>query len=146
MATTFGAADRGGWQGFYLFARAHRDRTALVIPDGPTMSFGCLLDRVNALSNALRTLGSGRGDVVAAVVPNGFEYIELYLATAQVGMYFVPIDRQLADAEIAFIVRDCDATVLIADAERVSGWSPRTFPATVSSAAEPPRGGSPTKR
>ncbi|WP_405182594.1 AMP-binding protein [Nocardia sp. NBC_01377] len=128
MATTIGAVRASGRQGFYRFASDHRDRTALIIPGGATMTFGCLLDRVNALSHGLRGLGLTRGDVVAAAVRNGFEYIELFLATAQVGMYFVPIDWRLGHRETFHIVHDSDATVLIAEAERVAGWSADALP------------------
>ncbi len=114
------AADPSGGEsapgGLAEVARRHPDRPAVVTPDGEVIGFGALGARVNAVSHHLRALGLGEGDVVAAVVPNGPEYLELVLATAQVGMYFVPVNRHLSPPEVAFIVGDSGARVLVADA------------------------------
>ncbi len=115
--------------GFYRFARHHRDRAALIVTDGPTVTFGELADRVNALSHGLRALGLGAGDVVAAAIGNSPEYFELALATAQVGMYFVPINPHSTAAEIAHVVRDSEAGVLILEDDRAADWPGDALPA-----------------
>ncbi|WP_029433078.1 AMP-binding protein [Blastococcus sp. URHD0036] len=97
-------------------ARRHPDRPAVVRADGGVLRFAALAARVNAISRHLRALGLRTGDAVAAVVPNGPEYLELVLATSQVGMYFVPVNRHLSAPEVAFVVGDSGARVLVAGA------------------------------
>ncbi|SEP19506.1 AMP-binding protein [Trujillonella endophytica] len=117
-------------EGSSCSAVAARDpgRPAIVTPAGAVLSFGALDARVNAISHHLRALGLGTGDVVAAVVPNGAEYVELVLATAQVGMYLVPVNRHLAPPEIAFVVADSGAQVLVAGAGSVPGLPADALP------------------
>lgn len=106
-------------RGFYEFARLHPDKAALVVPGRSTTTFGELLERVDAISYGIRALGLSRGDVVAMVVGNGTEYFELSLATAQIGVYVVPINWHLAPREIAFILQDSGAQIVVADVDHV---------------------------
>ena len=61
----------------------------------------------------MRALGLEPGGVIAAVLPNGVEMFELYLAALQAGWYLVPINHHLIGPEVAYILRDSDATVLV---------------------------------
>jgi long-chain acyl-CoA synthetase len=83
---------------------------------------GALLARANALVHGLRRRGLAPGDAIAVVLPNGAPMIELYLAATQAGWYLVPINHHLTAPEIAYIVRDSGAKVLVAD-ERFSAAS-----------------------
>jgi len=47
------------------------------------------------------------------VLPNCREVFELYLAVLQAGWYLVPINHHLVGPEIAYIVKDSDAKVLV---------------------------------
>lgn len=115
--------------GFYDLARRHPGRRALVAPDGRELTYGELAARVHAISHHLRALGLREGDAVAAVVRNGPEYVELVLATGQVGMHLVPVDWHLAPPEIAFVVTDSGARVVAADAAQAAGLPPDALPA-----------------
>jgi long-chain acyl-CoA synthetase len=100
--------------GFYRAALACPGRLALIEPGTGQLTFGELHARANRLSHAMRGLGVGPGDVVAAMVHNDSAFFELIMATGQIGVYLVPINTHLAAEEVAFIVRDSEATVLIA--------------------------------
>ncbi len=63
--------------------------------------------------HGLRALGLKQGDCVATVLPNAAAMIEVYLAAGQAGWYLVPINHHLTAAEIAYIVEDSEAAVLI---------------------------------
>jgi len=89
------------------------DHLALVTPEGVEISAGDLLSECNRLTHGMRALGLGPGDAVAAVLPNGIEFIELYLAALQAGWYLVPINHHLVGPEIAYIVGDCEAKALV---------------------------------
>jgi long-chain acyl-CoA synthetase len=89
---------------------------ALVTPDELEVSTGELLVAANQITHGLRALGVDRGDTVAAVLPNGREMIEVYLGAMQMGIYLTPINHHLVGPEIAYIVNDSDAKVLIGHA------------------------------
>src|SRR5947208_2389966 len=106
--------------GFFRQAAADPDRVALVAPDGREVAAGRLASRANQVANGFRSLGLQKGDTVAVVVPNGVEMMELVLGAQQIGLYMTPINHHLVGPEIAYIVRDSDAKVLVGH-ERFAG-------------------------
>jgi long-chain acyl-CoA synthetase len=100
--------------GFWSIAQEDPARLALVAPEGDEVSAGELLASANQLVHGLRELGLQSGDAIAAVLPNGREVFELYLAALQAGWYLVPINHHLVGPEIAYIVGDCEAKVFVA--------------------------------
>ncbi|MEI7592080.1 MAG: acyl-CoA synthetase [Actinomycetes bacterium] len=101
--------------GFWRMAKADPDRMALITPDGRENTAGELLAAANRVSHGLRALGLDRGDTVAAVMPNGIEFLQLYLGATQIGLYITPINHHLVGPEIAYIVNDSEAKVLVGD-------------------------------
>src|SRR5580700_6943103 len=100
--------------GFWALAQEDPDHLALVTPDGAEVRAGELLGHANQLVHALRAQGLAPGDVVATVLPNCAEMIELYLACLQAGWYLVPVNHHLVGTEIAYIVGDSEAKVFVA--------------------------------
>jgi long-chain acyl-CoA synthetase len=115
--------------GFYRFAQARPERIAIVDPDGSSLTFGELARRVNQVSRALRSRGLAAGDVVAGLVRNGHEHLELVLATGQVGLYYVPVNWHLSPAEIGYIVEDSGAKLVVAAAEQAQELPAGSLPA-----------------
>ena len=115
--------------GFYRFAQARPERIAIVDPDGSSLTFGELARRVNQVSRALRSRGLAAGDVVAGLVRNGHEHLELVLATGQVGLYYVPVNWHLSPAEIGYIVEDSGARLVVAAAEQARELPAGALPA-----------------
>ena len=72
--------------------------------------------RVNKLANALRTLGLGKGDKVATILPNCLEQLELYWAAAKTGLVAVPMSPLLQEAGLVSLLRNCDANLVISTA------------------------------
>src|SRR5690606_34057570 len=99
--------------GFYRYAQDDPDHVAVVDPDGTEHRAGDVLARANRWVHALRKVGLGYGDTVAAVLPNGLAPVELYLAALQAGFYYVPINYRLAPGEIAYILRDAEAKAVV---------------------------------
>jgi len=95
--------------GFWKLACEDPGRIALVTPDGGSATAGELAAQSNRLVHAMRSLGLERGDAIAAMVPNGREMIELYLAAFQAGFYLTPINQHLTPSEVAYILGDCGA-------------------------------------
>lgn len=100
-------------------ARSHGDRCAVVF-DGERLSWRELDRRVNRAANALATLGVGRGDAVAFVLPNSVELLELYWACARLGAVSVPLSPMLRGAGLASLIGDSGARCLIAHADMLA--------------------------
>jgi long-chain acyl-CoA synthetase len=99
---------------FWSIAEADPERLALVDSDETRYKAGELQAASNRIVHGLRARGLETGDVVAAVLPNGVEMIELYLAIAQAGLYLVPINFHFTGPEIAYLLHDSGARVLVA--------------------------------
>jgi long-chain acyl-CoA synthetase len=99
--------------GFWALAQENPNHLALVTPDGGEVSAGELLASANQVVHGLRACGMQPGDSFAVVLPNSREFIELYLAAMQAGYYMVPVNHHLVGPEIAYIVSDCEAKVLV---------------------------------
>jgi long-chain acyl-CoA synthetase len=102
--------------GFWAIAQARPDHLAIVDPDEREVSASELLAACNQVVHGLRAMGLQRGDAVAMLLPNSVEVFELFLAVSQAGFYLVPINWHLVGPEIAYIVDDCEAKVLVAHA------------------------------
>jgi fatty-acyl-CoA synthase len=97
-------------------------RHALMQPDatalrflGHTTTWGELDRRVTALAGALSRRGVGFGDRVLILMLNRTEFIESFLAANKLGAIAVPVNFRMTPPEIAFLVSDCDAKVMITE-------------------------------
>ena len=103
--------------GFYSAAEVSPERLALVDPSGSHVSAGELLDAINRASRGFEALGLGPGDAIAVLLPNRRELLELYGAAVQSGLYFVAVNWHLRDQEIAYILEDSQARLVVYDAQ-----------------------------
>lgn len=76
-----------------------------------------LLERVNALAAGLQHLGIGRGDVVALLLYNHVEFLEVLLAANRIGAVVLPINHRLSAAEWHYILEHSQAVALLAEPE-----------------------------
>lgn len=88
---------------------------------GREVGYGELRDRSQAVARGLAASGLGRGDVVAALLENSVEFVELLLATSYLGGIFLPLNYRLAAAEIEFIVEHSGARAVVTQ----DGLAPR---------------------
>jgi acyl-CoA synthetase (AMP-forming)/AMP-acid ligase II len=79
------------------------------------LSWGELDRRVDALAAALRQAGTGRGDVVAVLLFNCPEYLEVLFAANRVGAAALPLNWRLAGAELRYILDDARAKTLVTE-------------------------------
>lgn len=96
-------------------ARMTPDRTAL-IHDEQRYSYLAVHARASRAARALRELGVGRGDRVAYLGRNLPSLAEMLFAAGALGAVFVPLNFRLAPPELAHILSDCAADVLIWEA------------------------------
>jgi fatty-acyl-CoA synthase len=98
------------------------ERHALMQPGAPalrflgnTVTWAELRRRVAALAGALSRRGVGFGDRVMILMLNRTEFVESVLAANMIGAIAVPVNFRLTPAEIAFLVEDCEARVMISE-------------------------------
>ncbi len=87
---------------------------------------------VERLRGGLASIGVGKGDRVAIISNNRVEWAVAAYATYSLGAAFVPMYESQVAEEWEFIVKDCDAKILIA-ATRAIFDKTRDFPARVPS-------------
>ncbi|WP_338693349.1 acyl-CoA synthetase [Streptomyces sp. Q6] len=100
--------------GFWAQAAAEPERIVLYAPGGEPWTAGRLHAAANQMVHGLRAAGLERGDAFAVILPNGVEFLTAYLAAQQAGLYLVPVNHHLVGPEIAWIVSDSGAKVLVA--------------------------------
>ncbi|CAN5501903.1 fatty-acid--CoA ligase FadD5 [soil metagenome] len=82
---------------------------------GRTTTWADLDNRVTALAGALHRRGVTIGDRVMILMLNRTEFIETMLAANRLGAIAVPVNFRLTPPEIAFLVADCDAHVVVTE-------------------------------
>ncbi|WP_319447587.1 MULTISPECIES: fatty-acid--CoA ligase FadD5 [unclassified Mycobacterium] len=97
-------------------------RHALMQPDatalrflGRTTTWSELDRRVTALAGALSRRGVEFGDRVLILMLNRTEFIETFLAANLLGAIAVPVNFRMTPPEIAFLVSDCAAKVVVTE-------------------------------
>jgi oxalate---CoA ligase len=112
-----------------LSALLDRSETpALIVgEDGQKLSHAELADRVEALAGRLAAAGVHRGDRVALVMPNGPEFIQLFLAITMVGAAAAPLNPAYTHGEFVYYLTDIAPKLMLVPASR---------PAAALSAAE----------
>ncbi|HEY9263912.1 MAG TPA: AMP-binding protein, partial [Mycobacterium sp.] len=97
-------------------------RHALMQPDatalrflGRTTTWAELDRRVSALAGALHARGVGFGDRVLVLMLNRPEFLESCVAINKLGAIAVPVNFRMTPTEIAFLVSDCAAEVVVTE-------------------------------
>ncbi|MFJ2739781.1 AMP-binding protein [Streptomyces sp. NPDC087440] len=83
----------------------------------PTSTYGDLATRVRAWQAGFDALGVGEGERIAVVSHNSARMLELLFAVPTSGRICVPINFRLKPEEIAYMVRQSGAQVLLVDPE-----------------------------
>ncbi|GCE15705.1 non-ribosomal peptide synthetase [Tengunoibacter tsumagoiensis] len=93
---------------------------ALQTPDAPAVSFQnqtltyqCLLDRIDQLVDRLHQLGVGAEDVVAVYLPRSLELILALHAIIHAGAAYLPLDPGLPSERLRFLVQQSRPSLLL---------------------------------
>jgi len=96
-------------------AKIDPDRAAYVMAaSGETVTYRQLDERSNQGAHFFRSLGLKPGDVIALFMDNNPRYFEIAWAAQRSGLYYTCISSKLTAGEVAYIVGDCNAKLLIA--------------------------------
>ena len=97
-------------------ARRVPDKTAIIdVSDGTELTFAELEGLVDRVAGALVAAGLEKGDRLALLSHNCWEFGVLDFATARAGVVLVPINFMLGAAEIAFILDHSGAVAFVAE-------------------------------
>jgi fatty-acyl-CoA synthase len=89
----------------------------------PTTTYGELAGRIRAWQAGLDALGVAEGERVCVVSHNSARLLELLYAVTTSGRVCVPVNFRLSRDEVAYIVDNCGASVLLVDQELDSALS-----------------------
>ena len=102
-------------------ARIHAKRLAITSASR-SVTYEELEQRSNRLANALCGLGLQRGDRVGVYLPNCVEIVELELACYKAALVKAPINARLAPLEVAEVVANSEAALIVTTAERAESF------------------------
>ena len=95
-------------------AQSRPDHPAVIMAgSGESMTFGELDAQANRFAHLLRTHGFKPDDAFAVLLENRIEYYTLIWGSQRAGTMLVPISTRLTAPEIAYIIQDSQAKLLI---------------------------------
>src|SRR6478672_10784784 len=83
--------------------------------EGTSVTWAQIHERIGAVAAALRERGVGAGDRVAIMMTNRPEFLETMFAANAIGAIVVPVNFRLAPDEIAYILTDSGASLLVVE-------------------------------
>ncbi len=95
-------------------SRQYGTRTAVVDGDA-RVDYATLHGRCLRLGSGLDAMGVGKGERVAILAANGRRYLEAFFGIPAAGRVVVPLNTRLAEVELAAILRNSGARVLLTD-------------------------------
>jgi long-chain acyl-CoA synthetase len=108
-----------------VWADVQPDRAHVIDPDGRVRTFAEVNATANRIVRLLRARGLKAGDAVALVCSNRAEFVEVLAATLRGGFRVTPVNWHLNADEIGYIINDCEAKAVFAEA-RVAAAGPAT--------------------
>ncbi|HTG05454.1 MAG TPA: AMP-binding protein, partial [Bradyrhizobium sp.] len=97
-----------------VYARTQPDKIAYQMAgSGKAISYRELDELSNQGAHLFRALGLKAGDHVAFLIENRLAFMETCWAAQRSGLYYTAISRYLTQDEIAYIVKDCGARLVI---------------------------------
>ncbi len=97
-----------------VHARTKPDKIAYqMAATGKAITYRELDERSNQGAQLFRKLGLKAGDHIAFLMENRLAFMEICWAAQRAGLYYTAISRYLTQDEIAYIVKDCGAKLVI---------------------------------
>jgi len=87
------------------------DKTAIIFEDTP-ITYKEINEKTNQAAHYLSSLGLVKGDRIAVDLLNSLEFVYLYLASAKLGLIFVPMNFRLVGPELSYQLNNCGARFL----------------------------------
>jgi len=88
------------------------DKTAFIFED-KNITYGYLNEETNRVANYLLSKGLKKGDRISVLLANCPEFMAIYLASAKIGLVFVPLNVRMVAGEVQYQLNDCGSRLLI---------------------------------
>ncbi len=99
-----------------LIADSESSAPAIIAPSPPTVvSYQALAEQVERLAGQLRGAGLEPGQCVGIVLPNGLEFLVIFLAVTRAGFVAAPLNPAYKAHELSFFMEDAQMGVVIAE-------------------------------
>jgi len=96
------------------YAKDIPDKPAIIMAaTGETVTYNELEEQANRLAHLFRAYGLKPRDHMAFLMENHAEFFVVVAAADRAGLYYTPISTHLTPGEVAYIVDNCDAKLLI---------------------------------
>lgn len=106
-------------RGFYQFV-AKDPEAACLVAGNVVRTRGEVLERVYQIANGLRSFGLGKGDHICLILQNRPEFIEIIAGSGISGTYVTAVNWHLSAEEVAYVVNDCDSSLVFLDVENAA--------------------------
>lgn len=100
-----------------LNAEKYPNRAAVLREDIESRTWAELDANVNRLARVLLGLGVSKGDRVILLARNRTECVEAFFACARIGAIYAPINYRFTSHEVAYVLEDSGAHVMLCDTE-----------------------------
>ncbi|MBI5444459.1 MAG: AMP-binding protein [Deltaproteobacteria bacterium] len=77
------------------------------------LTYGDFARAVQEVACGFQALGLRKGDKVALLLPNGFEFPQCWLALNTIGAVMVPVNNRFVEDEIAYVLKHSDARAVV---------------------------------
>ena len=95
-------------------ARVRGDRTFLTVVGEGSLTYAAAAREARQVAAHLAARGVGPGDAVAVLLPNGLDFVRLWLGIGRLGAVIVPVNTALTGGFLAHQLRDSGAKAVVA--------------------------------
>jgi long-chain acyl-CoA synthetase len=104
-----------------VHAASHPDKPAVIMASsGQTLTYRELDEASNRLAHLFWERGLRNGDGIALLMDNAVDYLVVTWAAQRSGLYFTAISTRLTAGEIAYIVDDSGAQIMVTDSAHLA--------------------------
>lgn len=100
-------------------AETHGDKAFLQYEEGKEITYREVDEITNRIANGLRSLGLGKGDKLATLLPNCLEEVYLWFGAAKAGIIEVPINTANKGDFLSHIINTSDSKILVIDCQLI---------------------------
>ena len=98
----------------HIHAKKNPDKPAFIMANsGEVVTYKELDERSNKIANLFRSKNLNSGDHIAIFMENNVRFTEILWAAQRSGLYYTPISSRLTASEVEYIIRDCEAKLII---------------------------------
>ena len=98
----------------HIHAKNNPDKPAFIMANsGEVVTYKELDERSNKIANLFRSKNLNSGDHIAIFMENNVRFTEILCAAQRSGLYYTPISSRLTATEVEYIIRDCEAKLII---------------------------------